>query len=722
MRNLKIIQKTFSRQHDQSDCGVACLLSLARYYNGDNELEHLRELSGTSKEGTTLLGLMQAANQMGFEAEGCEADIAAIIDHGQPVILHVVMHGHLSHYVVCYGFENDQFIIGDPGDGIVKLTKEELTQIWQSKTCLTLSPNSDFRTKQSINKSKIAWLKDLLKEDAGILTASVGVGIGIAILSLSMALFKKKLVDNILPDKNIEGLFVGLVVITFILLLKTGLAAMRSTLLIEQSKQFNMRITGDFLGKLLYLPQPFFDTRKIGDFVARLNDTSRIQRVISQLIGSTTIDVIVALVTISALFFFSLEVGLIALSGLVVYFIIIYQYNRQIIHAQKSVMGNYAKNESNYIDIVSGIADIKSFNRYDTFKASNDRTFGEFQESIFDLGKLNISLSMIAGVVSTLLMMSILGFCSIQVLDERMKLGSLFAILGISATMISTVANLAMMSIPINEAKVAFDRMFAFSSIPPENSDITNKIGAFNKIEIRNLSFSFPGRSPLLESINLKLQKGKFITLLGESGSGKSTLLQILQKFYQYEQGQITIDNTDLKSISALHWRDQLAVVPQQVKLFNGTVLYNITLSESTEDYNQAIALCEKYEIDAFINKFPQGFGTIVGEGGINLSGGQQQIVAIVRALLRKPQLLLLDEATSAMDRNTENFILNLLKLLKNDMAVLMVTHRIKTASKSDYIYILEDKTISIQGSPNELLSTDNFYSQAYNDFVVAYL
>jgi ATP-binding cassette subfamily B protein len=277
-----------------------------------------------------------------------------------------------------------------------------------------------------------------------------------------------------------------------------------------------------------------------------------------------------------------------------------------------------------------------------------------------------------------------------------------------------------MVSIPLNEAKVAFDRMFAFSSTSVEKIDEERMVERLTSpIQINNLSYSFPGRDSLLEGINLNLHKGKFITLLGESGSGKSTLLQVLQKFYSYDQGNIIMDNTDLRRISTTSWRDKLAVVPQQIKLFNGTVLYNITLSEDSEDYKRAAILCEEYGIDKFINNFPQGYGTLIGEGGINLSGGQQQIIAIARALFTKPQLLLLDEATSAMDRNTENFILDLLQSLKQEMMILMVTHRIKTASKSDYIYILNNKSITHHGIPEELLTSNNLFSEAYNDLVM---
>ena len=140
----KHLKKTLKQQLDQSDCGVACLLSIVQYYNGTNSLEKLRELSGTTKQGTTLLGLFQAANKIGFHAEGNQADIQALMEHNKPIILHVVIENRLQHYVVCYGFKNDKFIIGDPAKGLQYYSKKDLEAIWKSKTCLTLSPNKDF--------------------------------------------------------------------------------------------------------------------------------------------------------------------------------------------------------------------------------------------------------------------------------------------------------------------------------------------------------------------------------------------------------------------------------------------------------------------------------------------------------------------------------------------------------------------------------------------------
>lgn len=707
-------------QQDHSDCGVACLLSLVRFYAGEGELEHIRNISGTNSQGTTLLGLEQASRDLGFDAEGCSADISSLIAHDTPVILHVIIDGNLHHYVVCYGYKEGHFIIGDPSRGIRVITNTELDRIWVSKTCLTLVPNNSFLSKKENDRSKVVWIKTLLKKDIQILTTSAALGVGIAILGLSMAIFQKKLIDSILPDKNVESLIIGVFALGILLLLKSGLSALRSSLIIDQSRQFNVRIARDFLTRLFYLPKPFFDSRKVGDFVARLNDASRIQRVISKLVGSTIIDIIIAIVTIGFLFFFSWKIACVAMSGMSLYFILLYKYNSEIVRAQKSVMGDYASNESKYIDSIGGIADIKSYDRYDDFVKNNLSVFSQFQTSIFNLGHINIKLSFVAGIVSMLILLTILAMGSMQVIHGQLALGSLIAIIGVVVTLLASVGNLAMVSIPLNEAKVAFDRMFAFSADNEIDTNPRKTLSAVHSISVTRLAFSFRGRSPLFEDISIELDRGTITTLLGESGSGKSTLLQILHQFYPPSSGNVVVNNSlDLQIIETNSWSNLVSYLPQNVHIFNGPVLSNITLTEDHEDWKEAIDLCDSYGLSKLISSFPQGFKTIVGEGGVNISGGQRQVLALARALYHKPDVLLLDEATSAMDRKTETYVLNLLQDLKKNMIIFMVTHQLKLARKSDYIYILEDRKTLTHGTPSSLLHSENFYSEGIREFAI---
>ncbi|QTD38010.1 peptidase domain-containing ABC transporter [Polaribacter batillariae] len=712
----KHLQQTFKFQQDQSDCGVACLLSIIQYYDGTNSLENLRELSGTTKQGTTLLGLYQAANKLGFTAQGNEADIQAVIDHKEPLILHVVIEERLQHYVVCYGYENNKFIIGDPAKGITTYTKEQLQKIWKSKTCLILKPNADFVKTETQNKNKKQWFLKLLKEDYRLISFSVLLGLGIAILGMAMAIFSQKLIDDILPSKDFTKLITGIILVAFLLLIRVLFTALRDFFLITQSKDFNNRIIDSFYTSLLHLPKPFFDTRKIGELVARLNDTQRVQRVISQIIGNVAINVLVTIVSLGFLFFYSWQTGLIASVSLPFYFLLIYSFNKRIINAQKEVMQGYAFNESNYITSIQGIATIKNNNRQSIFQKINQLIYGNFQQKVFNLGKINVRLSIFSGVFSVLFLIGILVYTSTQVYNEVMQLGELMAILGIAGSLLPSVASLALITIPINEAKVAFNRMYEFTSIEEENRG-NILLSEFNSLEIKNLSFRFAGRKELFKNINISVNKNKCIAIVGESGSGKSTLGQVLQKFYPFENGTIMINNQfNLPNINTEDWRNIIGIIPQDITIFNGNVITNILLGK--EDTPKNIEkFCKQYGFTEFINTLPQGFATILGEEGINLSGGQKQIIALMRVLYKKPQLLLLDEFTSAMDRKTEKFVLNLLKKLKSEITIIFISHRLHSLPQiADTIYVLENGVISNFGNHKKLMETTNFYSDFWKE------
>lgn len=716
--NLKHIGKTHTLQLDQSDCGVACLMSIIQLYGGINSIEKLRELSGTNKQGTTMLGLYQVANKIGFTAEGCEADIQALIDHKQPVVLHVVIENKLQHYIVCYNYDETKgFLIGDPGKGIYYLSETELDEIWVSKSCLTLEPNAQFIKETAVKNSQRKWFLNLLKEDYKLLWISVLLGIFVAGLGMAMSLFSQKLIDDILPSHNMNKLVSGIALLGVLLLARVGLAVLREFFLLQQSKDFNNRINNQFFDSLLHLPKPFFDTRKIGELVARLNDTQRVQRVIKMLSSSLVIDVLVSIISLVFLFGYSWKLGLITLLSLPIYFYIIYRSNKIIIQYQKDVMQSYAFNEGNYINTIQGIATIKNDNKQTIFSKTNELIFANFQEKIFSLGKINITLSWQSGLASVFFLIGVLIYTSIQVFNKEIKLGELMAILGIVGSLLPSIANLALISIPINEAKIAFNRMYEFASIEKEKEE-GFPLTAINSIAIQNLSFRFAGRSELFSNVNINIEKGKFKAIVGESGSGKSTLGQILQRFYNFENGNIIINNQyQLSEIELKCYRNLIGVVPQDITIFNGNVVDNILLGE-TDTPENIIAFLKEFGFDVYFNQLPQGLATILGEEGISLSGGQKQIVALARVLYKKPQLLILDEATSAMDRNTENFSMGLFEKIKPNCAIFFISHRLNALKKiADTIYVLDNKTITHSGTHVELMKTKNFYSEYWSSF-----
>lgn len=420
-----------------------------------------------------------------------------------------------------------------------------------------------------------------------------------------------------------------------------------------------------------------------------------------------------ALVSIVFLAIYSWQIAIVTVVAMPVLFWLVYRHNDPIVAGQRDVMVSYAITESNFISTIKGIATIKSFNRQEVFKNLNKVLYELFQTRIFELGKIQIKLGLLSGILGTAIVLGIVAFSSFQVIDDQISIGDLMAIIGIVGALLPSIAKLALVSIPINEAKVAFDRMFEVIGESPQMGkpgDTTHEVDVC--VEIKSVDFRFIGRKKILDNINLTIQPGSITCIVGESGCGKSTLCQVLERFYAPERGAVLFNGKNTTDFSMDTWADMVSVVPQEIYIVDGTIIDNICFGQPEQDPNIIVGFCRKYGFDKYISELPQGYMTIVGEEGINLSGGQKQLIAFARAIFKPFEVLLLDELTSSLDRNTENHILQLLLELKKTKTIIMTSHRLDTVRRvSDQIVIIENGGIVAKGTHEDLMAQSNFYS-----------
>ena len=696
-------------------------MSIINYFGGREKPEKLRELSGTNVQGTTVLGLYHAASHCGFVTQGLQADIKYLNQITDPVILHVNIKNKYNHFVVCYGYERNKYIIGNPAAGIEKYTYEEIDKIWKSKALLKLCPGKDFVGKEKPGTRKILWLKELIKKDINILSASLFLGIVISALGILIAVFSQKLIDDILPNGRKEALIIGLILIIFLLFTRAGLSYIHRYFGIKQGRDFNLRIIDRFYSNLLRLPKSFFDNRLTGDLVARLNDTKTIQQTIAYIINYLVLNFFILIVSGTVIFVYSVSSGIITFSALPVYFFIACFFHHKIVTGQRAVMEAHSKNESNYINTLQGIDIIKSANKEDFFSDINKVVYGFYQQTIFKLGKINIRLGFVTdctGVIFTVLLLSVNSF---MVLNKTVTVGMLTAISGIASSMLQAIASLAFANIQLQGALIAFDRMYEFAGLKKEyNIETKNKrtLKGISILTFQNISFRFPGQKQLLSDISFSVRKGEMITLFGESGCGKTTIINIIQRYYYPEKGDYLVNNIDIRKISVQNLRNFSAIVPQRIKFFKGSVIENICMGSNEKEIQNTITFCKRFGFEKYFQQLPQGYVTMLGEDGINISGGQQQLISFARALYRNPQVLLLDEPTSSMDREIEGFTLDVLDSYKANSMIILVTHKISSARLSDRIYIIDKGKIELSGNHKELIANENIYSMSYNTIV----
>lgn len=532
-------KKSFILQHDQSYCGIACLASVIKFHGGETSLEALRKTSGTSKQGTTLLGLLQAAEQHGLDAEGLEADgVENLKELTAPAILHVLINNRLQHYLVFYSFERDKVVVGDPAKGIVEYTHEQLNSVWQSKALLKLTPSKNFEQRKITSSKKKKWIIELIREDYPLLLISLFLGLIIALLGISTAIFSQKLIDDILPKGDVQRLAVSLVLVLLLLLARSTLNYLRGLFMARQGMEFNNRIIQSFYGSLLRLPKAFFDSRKIGELIARMNDTRRIQTTLIVLAGSVLIDILVIIVSTAFVFVYSAVIGIAALVFLLFYLIVLLRFNKPIAILQKEVMGGYALAESNFVDTMQGIADIKLSNKIGFFETLNKTVYGLFQQKNFELGKLAIRFGAVSEITGVVFTIAVFGFTSWLVLGKELLLGEMMAVLGIAGGIIPSVTRLVIANIQLQEARIAFDRMFEFTSIEKEDNSASSagKLD-IEELKIKNISFWFPGRKQILKDISLTVNKGLIVALLGESGGGRAHCSSLFKNFIYLRRG-----------------------------------------------------------------------------------------------------------------------------------------------------------------------------------------
>jgi ATP-binding cassette subfamily B protein len=315
---------------------------------------------------------------------------------------------------------------------------------------------------------------------------------------------------------------------------------------------------------------------------------------------------------------------------------------------------------------------------------------------LLQLNHLSLKLNAWSGLSSTLFLSGLILLTGNLYFQESIKAGTFLAVLGISSNLLPSVLGLSLAFLPYQEAKVAFQRMFTFvqnqQSIKQPNQESLLKVD-FENLEANAIKFRFPGSRVLFENLSFSIKKGETLSILGKNGSGKSTLLQILQGFYAIESGKICINGYDLTQLDLTYWQSQIAIVPQDVKIFNASLFENITLQAATpESYDKITHYLSSLGFDVFINSLPFGYETYLGENeGFHLSGGQKQLLALARALCKFPKILLLDEFDSALDTDAENLAYEIIEKVKSDLAIVLITHK-------EVNRMIIDKTVRVGG------------------------
>lgn len=703
MRKLFKAKYPIVKQYDQKDCGPAALLSVLKYYGGNSSLPHLRELCNTSQQGSTMLDIVNSAKELGFKAIGASGEYEDLMEETMPCIANVIIDDTLNHFVVVYKIRDDKIFIADPGKGKYWLSKEVFLKIWKSKSVVLLKPEEEL-VRHEI-PMWYNWLYSYVEKESSWVYQSLFLGTIYTILGLATALFIQLLLDKFIPQKDNTKILYSSGFLLGILFIKSIAGYLRQRFLIVLNKKINTKINADFLEHLFKLPKKFFDTRKTGDITARMNDAIRIQNSVLQVIGTSIIDLFVIIGSFSLMFYFAPILALLSLTLIPIYGLVLFISVRKLKGEQNEVMKGYALVESMYINSLKGIDEIISYNAGNFYSKVNKFLFVNFQEKIKVLGFTQTNLSLIGELLSNITIIILLTSGALLVIKGKFLIGEMMAAYSLLANIIPAANRFVNTNIVLQETSIASTRLMDMLLVERENGKGNSEFRLKEKLSVKEGSFSWNGIQYLFTNINLDIKKGQITSLWGKSGSGKSTLVKILQRKYKLITGDIFVDETNAREIDLFQYRRRIKVVPQSIKIFDGTIAENILLGRDIKDYSLLQKRIVELGLHSFYQNFEYGLVTIIGEDGRELSGGEMQLISITRALLYKPEVLIIDEGLSGIDIEYEKIIFDVLKKYSETNAVLLITHNLYSIIKTDYVYVLSEGKISQQGRPRELIS-----------------
>ena len=700
------------KQHDITDCGATCLASISAHYNLELPIARIRQYAGTDKKGTNVLGLIEAAEKLGFEAKGVRGEFDSLFKIPKPAIAHVIVKKQLQHYVVIYEVTKSFIKIMDPGTGkFHKKTHAEFKEEWTGVLVILL-PDESFKTgNEKVAVSKRFWF--LLKPHKFVLIQAFVGALIYTLLGFSTAIYIEKITDFVLVGGNTKLLNLLSIIMLVLLALKIFIGMFKDVFLIKTGQQIDARLILGYYKHLLKLPQQFFDTMRVGEIISRINDAVKIRTFINGVALSLAVNVMIVLFSFSLMFTYYWKLALI-MSCILPFYIIIYAIvNKLNKKTERAVMEKAADLESQLVESINAMGTIKRFGLEDFANIKTETKFISLLNTGYKSALNSVFTGTASSTVSQAFTIILLWTGSYFVIAREITPGELMSFYAIIGYFMGPIASLVGANKEIQNALIAADRLFEIMDLEREESENKFKLSPKNigDITFKNVSFRYGTRVEVFDNFNLQIKKGRITAIVGESGSGKSTLISLLQNMYPLQKGMISIGDYDLQYIENKSLRQLVSVVPQKIDLFAGNVIENIAVGDFEPDMERILRICKSIGIQDFTDTLPNGFNTYLGENGASLSGGQKQRIAIARALYKQPEILVLDEATSSLDSSSENYIQRSIQNLRaQDKTIILIAHRLSTVLQADEIVVLSEGKVLEQGSHVQLMKKQAHY------------
>lgn len=706
------------KQHDITDCGAACLASVASHYGLKLPISKIRQYASTDKKGTNILGMIEAAENIGFTAKGVKGEFDSLFGIPTPAIAHVVVKQVLHHFVVIYKATGKFIEVMDPIDGKVhKMSHDEFEKQWTGVLVLIM-PNESFRPgSEKVSIVRRLWY--LLQPHRSVLLQAMAGAVVYTLIGLSTAIYVQFVVDHVLVDGNrnlLNLLSSGMIIL---LVLQIFIGVTKTVFTLKTGQLIDARLILGYYKHLLKLPQRFFDTMRVGEIISRINDAVKIRAFINDVAINVIVNLFIILFSFGLMFTTYWKLGVVMLVIIPVYAMVYLVTNQLNKKTQRKLMEDAADLESQLVESLNSVSTIKQFGLESFANIKTETRFIQLLKTVYKSGLNSVFSGNASQFTSRIFTIILLWVGAVYVLQGSLTPGELLSFYAVVGYFTGPVSELVGMNKTIQDAMIAADRLFEIMDLDQEEQGkkVNLKPELIGDIRFKEVHFRYGSRMDVFESLDLVVSKGKVTAFVGESGSGKTTLVNILQKLYPIKSGRVLIGEMNLAHIDTQSLRKALTVVPQEIDLFAGNVIENIAVGQFEPDMEKIITICKKLGILSFIEDLPNGFETYLGENGATLSGGQIQRIAIARALYKDPEILILDEATSSLDSASEQYVKKAINYLrKQEKTVILIAHRLSTVFMADRICVLEKGRLVEEGSHEELIKQQNHYYKLWQN------
>jgi len=702
------------RQSDQSDCGAAALATVALHYRRPVGLQQLRDLAGTDRVSTTGLGLVQAAEKLGFAARGVKGPFEALGQAPLPAIAHVRNDDGLGHFVVLHGVGGRSVVVADPARGVEKLSRDQFCRRWTGYLLLIV-PEPTAPPAGASGGQVSPWRRflGLLGSHKSVLAEAFVCALLMTLLGLSTSYFVQQLVDNVLvrhEGKLLNALGAGMVLLA---LFRALFGVLRQYLLAHIGRRVDLALVAGYARHLLRLPLRFFEMRQVGEILSRVHDAVKVREAVSGTTLTAVVDGTLVVVLLAVLWLYDPPLALTATAFAPLLVLSVLAHHPASRQRSRAAMEDAARLSAHLVEDVSGVETVKAFGAERARAETGESHLVRLVQSAFGLQKLGISTDGLALFVTALAGVVVLWHGGHRVMAGALTVGELLFFWSLLGHLLGPLERLASVNLKVQEALIAVDRLYQVLDLEAEPSGAGRATfpGLRDAIELRDVTFRYGSRSNVLEQVSLRIPAGQTVAIVGESGSGKSTLLKLLMGFYAPTEGQVLLDGVDLRDCELASLRGRIGLVSQEPFIFNGTVRDNIALGAPSASLPEVMAAARAAGLDDFITSLPERYDTRIGERGANLSGGQRQRLAIARSLLRQPEVLIFDEATSHLDTATERAIQQALRGALAGKTVVLVAHRLSTVKDADLICVLHQGRVVEEGTHQQLLARQGRYA-----------